>query len=97
MGILTMKASRDPATGQVYVPPRQLVADGSLRAAVPDEVAAEGTLYAATTFGDECYGIVDLGCGARVLALLEPGTGRIGERVVATGATADGRPRFGHA
>jgi hypothetical protein len=54
-------------------------------------------LYSATTFGGECHGIVDLDCGARILALLAPGTDRIGERVVATVTTADGRPRFGHA
>ncbi len=97
MRIVTIEASRDPDTGQTYVPPRRLVADGSLRAACPVEVAAAGVLYSATTFGGECHGIVDLDCGARILALLESGTDRIGERVVATVTTADGRPRFGHA
>lgn len=97
MSALLLKASRDPATGQTYVPARALAADGSLRQAEPLEVPARGILYSATRFAGECYGIVDLDCGARIMALLEPGTERIGAGVIATTSSDDGQPRFRHA
>lgn len=97
MTIVQLKASRDPRTGQTYVPPRRLVADGSLREAEPIEVPAQGVLYSATTFNQEWYGIVDLDCGSRIQTLLEPGTDRIGERVLARTRTEAGQARFGHA
>lgn len=94
--VMMLKASRDNASGQVYVPPRAFAADGSLRPAAPVEVAASGVLYSCTTFARECFGIVELDCGSRLLALLVPGTDRIGERVNAREQAADGQPRFGH-
>lgn len=97
MNTIQLQASRDPVTGQTYVPPRTLAADGSLRRAAPVEIPTEGILYSATTFNNEHYGIVDLDCGARVQTLLTPGTERIGERVRATETTQDGRARFSHA
>ncbi len=96
MTVIQLKASRDPVTGQTYVPPRALVADGSLRPATPVEVPAQGVLNSATTFNNEHYGIVDLDCGARVQTLLAPGTERIGARVSATETTARGQARFSH-
>lgn len=97
MPIVQLKASRDPRTGQTYVPPRRLVADGSMRQAEPTEVPAQGVLYSATTFNQEWYGIVDLDCGSRIQTLLEPGTDNIGARVVALSLTETGQARFGHA
>ena len=97
MPIIQLKASRDPRTGQTYVPPRRLVADGSLRRAEPVEVPAQGVLYSVTTFNQEWYGIVDLDCGSRIQTLLEPGTDKIGEPVVARTLTEAGQARFGHA
>lgn len=93
---LQLDASRDPATGQVYVPPRTLVADGSLREPEALAVPARGVLHSATRFDGQAYGIVDLDCGARIQALLEPGTERLGARVSACAADASGRPRFAH-
>lgn len=97
MIIIQLEASRDPRTGQTYVPPRRLVADGSLRQAEPVEVPAQGVLYSFTTFNQEWYGIVDLDCGSRIQTLLEPGTDRIGERVVARTVSETGQARFSHA
>ena len=94
--VTMLKASRDAHTGQTYVPPRELAADGSLRPTQPVEVPASGTLYSYTTFAKETFGIVELDCGSRIQVLLAPGTDRIGERVSATRQTADGQPRFSH-
>lgn len=96
MDIIQLKASRDPLTGQSYVPPRALAADGSLRPAALVEVPARGVLYAATSFHGEHYGIVDLDCGSRVQVHLEAGTDRIGERVAAYAVTDKGHPRYRH-
>lgn len=96
MSILELAASRDPVTGQTYVPPRALAADGSLRPTEAIQVPASGTLHAATTFNGECYGIVDLDCGSRIQTLLNAGTDRIGERVVACELTEKGQARFSH-
>ncbi|HEY4664013.1 MAG TPA: hypothetical protein VIG85_03420 [Comamonas sp.] len=96
MTAIVLKASFDPETGQTYVPPRELVADGSLRRAQPVEVAAQGVLFSATTFHKESYGIVDLDCGARVQTLLMPGTDQIGKRVIAREINDKGQARFGH-
>lgn len=96
MSVIQLKASRDPQTGQTYVPPRRLVADGSLRQAQAVEVPAQGVLYSVTTFNQEWYGIVDLDCGSRIQTLLEPGTQTIGARVVARTLTEAGQARFSH-
>lgn len=95
-GALTLQASRDEHTGQIYVPPRALAADGSLRPTTAGEVPAQGVLYSFTTFAGECYGLVDLEGGARIQVLLEPNTTVIGARVLALGQGSDGRPRFRH-
>jgi uncharacterized OB-fold protein len=94
--IVQFEAARDPRTGQVYVPFRTLVADGSLREPERIQVPAEGVLYSATTFNGKAYGIVDLDCGGRIQALLEPGTDRIGERVTAMVREEDKEVRFAH-
>lgn len=93
-----LKASRDPVTGQTYIPPRDLAADGSLRVCEPVEVPAEGVLHSWTVFNAEAYGIVDLDCGARIQSYLSPGTERIGERCHAVEMVdeARGRARFAH-
>jgi uncharacterized OB-fold protein len=92
---IMLNASRDEATGQTYVPPRALAADGSLRATVQIQVPAQGVLYAATSFQGEHYGIVDLDCGSRIQTLLAPGTDRIGARVKAA-SIDQGYARFEH-
>lgn len=78
--VATLSASRDAATGQTYVPPRELAADGSLRACEPIEVPACGVLYSWTEYRGEHYGIVNLDCGARIQVLLAPGEHVIGAR-----------------
>lgn len=96
MTIIQLQASQDPDTGQTYIPPRALAADGSLRPTVSASVPAQGVLYSATTFNGDQYGIIDLDCGSRIQALLEPGTDRIGERAVARSVNEQGQPRFSH-
>ena len=96
MPVVQLDAARDPGTGQVYVPFRSLVADGSLREPEPIQVPAQGVLYSATTFSGQTYGIVDLDCGSRIQALLEPGTDRIGQRVTAKLREGDKEVRFAH-
>lgn len=96
MSVIQLKASRDSVTGQTYVPPRALAADGSLRPTEALEVPAQGVLNSSTTFNGECYGIVDLDCGSRIQTLLAPGTDRIGARVVAREVNDRNQPRFSH-
>ncbi|QNP47623.1 PhlB family protein [Diaphorobacter aerolatus] len=96
MQVAELKASRDPVTQQTYVPPRPLVADGSLREAELVTVPAQGVLFSYTTFQNETYGLVDLDCGTRIQTLLEPGTERIGERVVSYTVDEKGQARFAH-
>lgn len=96
MNVIQLKASQDVATGQTYVPPRDLAADGSLRITRKIEVPAQGVLYSATTFNGEHYGIVDLDCGARVQSLLAPGTNQLGARVRGLEVNAKGQVRFEH-
>lgn len=94
MPVVSLDAALDPVTGQFYVPFRTLVADGSLRAPDRIQVPAEGVLYSETTFNGQAYGIVDLDCGSRIQALLEPGT-KIGDRVRAE-LRDDKEVRFAH-
>lgn len=98
MPVAQLPASRDPVSGQIYVPPRSFVADGSLREAERFAVPAAGVLFSATTFDGQAYGIVDLDCGARIQSYLSPGTERIGERCHAVEMVdeARGRARFAH-
>lgn len=96
MPVAQLPASRDPVSGQIYVPPRSFVADGSLREAERFAVPAAGVLFSATTFNGQAYGIVDLDCGARIQTLLEAGTDRIGARVAAQAVDEQGHARFAH-
>ena len=68
MQVMQLDAASDPQTGQIYVPFRSLVADGSLREPEPIQVPAQGVLYSATTFSAQAYGIVNLDCGSRIQA-----------------------------
>lgn len=94
MDVIMFNASRDEATGQTYIPPRPLAADGSLRRTLDVQVPAKGVLYSATTFQGEHYGIVDLDCGARIQTRLASGTDRIGARVIARLSDKEGQARF---
>jgi len=94
--VAQLPASRDPVSGQIYVPPRRFVADGSLREAEALAVPAAGVLFSATTFNGQACGIVDLDCGARIQTLLEAGTDRIGARVAAQAVDEQGHARFAH-
>lgn len=96
MPVAQLNASRDPESGQIYVPPRSFVADGSLRKPDLVTVPAQGILYSATTFNGQAYGIVDLDCGARIQTLLTPGTDRIGDRVSARDEVQTTEMRFTH-
>jgi uncharacterized OB-fold protein len=93
--VVQLDGARDPGTGQVYVPFRNLVADGSLRVPERIQVPAQGVLYSATTFNGQAYGIVDLDCGSRIQALLEPGA-QVGDRVTAHVRENDKEVRFSH-
>ena len=77
-----LPASRDQATGQLYVPPRRFAADGSLRECEQLEVLAEGTLASWTRYRDQCYGLIDLPEGPRVQALLRDGPHELGATYV---------------
>ncbi len=90
-----LPASIDLVSGQIYVPPRTFVADGSLRQTESLQVPAQGVLFSATTFNGDAYGIVDLDCGARIQALLKEGTDCIGTRVKAM-LNNQGETRFAH-
>lgn len=96
MPVAQLNASRDPESGQIYVPPRSFVADGSLRKPDLVTVPAQGILYSATTLNGQAYGIVDLDCGARIQTLLTPGTDRIGDRVSARDEVQTTEMRFTH-
>lgn len=96
MNVIQLQASRDALSGQVYIPPRAFVADGSLREPQTILVPAQGVLYSATSFNGETYGIVDLDCGARVQTLLVSGTDRIGARVRATADSQSDQLRFAY-
>ena len=96
MATVQLHASRDPLSGQIYIPPRTFVADGSLREPELLTVPAEGVLFSATTFSGQAYGIVDLDCGARIQTLLAPGTDRIGARVSARAGDDESQARFAH-
>jgi hypothetical protein len=77
---LALPASRDPLTGDVYVPPRKLAADGSLRPCQPTTVPALGTLASWTEYGGEFYGLVDLADSVRIQTLLGSDPHQIGAR-----------------
>lgn len=94
--VALLDASRDEQTGQTYIPPRALAADGSLRPTVAIQVPARGVLHSATSFNGDWYGIVDLECGSRIQTLLAPGTDRIGAPVAAYRDAEDGPLRFRH-
>lgn len=74
----TLLGSRDPATGQVYFPPRTLSADGALRPCEPTELSCEGRLYSFTRMGDRLFGQIDLPEKVRLQTRLAPGTPEIG-------------------
>jgi hypothetical protein len=69
----SIKASRDLATGQLYVPPRPFAADGSLRECQPIDIPARGVLLAHTSFRGTNYGLIDLDSGPRIQAVLAAG------------------------
>ena len=73
-----LPASRDNATGEVYVPPRRFAADGSLRECEMIEVPAVGTLASWTCHKDEFYGLIDLPGNVRIQVLLGPGPHEVG-------------------
>lgn len=75
---LGLRGSRDPATGDVYYPPRAFAADGSLRRCEPVELSGHGVLYAWTELGGTIYGQVDLPEGVRIVTRLAPGSHAIG-------------------
>lgn len=79
---LRLLGSRDPATGDIYHPPRTFAADGSLRRCESVELSDHGVLYAWTELGDTVYGQVDLPEGVRILSRLAPGSHAIGATYV---------------
>ena len=98
--IAQIKASCDRETGQYYIPPRALAADGSMRVCEEVTVPAKGALYSWTEFNGVCYGIVDLECGSRVQVYLAEGPHEIGAAYFAAAGQEHAgsyRVRFQHA
>ncbi|WPB89293.1 hypothetical protein [Streptomyces malaysiensis] len=79
-GHVVLAGSRDPVTGDVFVPARKLSVDGALRDLQPVDLAAVGTLAEVIAMGAEWFGYVDLVGGARVLTRLGEGPHQVGER-----------------
>ena len=70
--------SKDPQTGHVFFPQRQLCADGSLRATETVQLSGKGTLFSWTRFAGKFYGQIDLPEGVRIQSLLEGDAPTIG-------------------
>ena len=95
-GTTTLSASRDPLTGQLYVPPRRFAADGSLRECEAVQVAAQGVLLAHTSYGGTAYGLLDLDSGTRIqVRLLGDGPHTCGARYHGV-RNEDGKVVFDH-
>lgn len=65
-----LDASRDPVTGDIFVPARWLAADGSLRRCQPHTLAAVGRLHSWTRMGRRYFGQIDLAQGPRIQVTL---------------------------
>ncbi|AJE45055.1 hypothetical protein [Celeribacter indicus] len=85
----TLLGSRDPATGQVYFPPRTLSADGALTRCEEVELSREGILHTWTQMGGRFYGQVDLPEKVRIQCVLAPGVPEIGAVYRLEAAAAD--------
>lgn len=70
--------SRDPQTGQVFFPPRELSVDGTLRRCENISLSRSGELYAFTKFAGTVYGQIDLPEQVRVLTTLADGNHETG-------------------
>jgi uncharacterized OB-fold protein len=75
---LALPGSKDPVSGEVYVPPRRHAADGSLRECQPVEVPAKGVLASWTSYNGEFFGLVDLAHAVRIQARLGEGPHEVG-------------------
>lgn len=94
----TLEASRDPLTGEVFVPARTYAADGSLRRCEPHALAAVGRLYSWTRMGRRHFGQVDLTGGPRIQVTLLGEAHEIGADYTLTTLQAeDGRTLKGYA
>jgi len=89
---VVIEASRDVDSGEVYVPPRRLAADGSLRECAPMSLPARGFLASWTCYEGDYYGLVDLAHGVRIQVLLGPGPHDVG--AVYQGIAGDGPMSF---
>jgi uncharacterized OB-fold protein len=88
-----LPASRDPETGDVFVPPRQYAIDGSLRVCEPCVLSAEGVLLSWTTHAGDHFGLLDLAENVRIQALLDSGPHEVGTRYVGNTDT-EGKVRY---
>jgi uncharacterized OB-fold protein len=79
---VALPGSKDPVSGEVYVPPRRLAADGSLRECQLVEVQAKGVLASWTSYNGEFYGLVDLANAVRIQARLGDGPHEMGSDYV---------------
>lgn len=68
-----LDASRDPLTGDVFVPPRHFSVDGALRVLEPATVLAVGVLAEVVQMGERYYAHLDLLAGPRLMVELGPG------------------------
>ena len=75
---VVLPGSKDPVSGEVYVPPRRLAADGSLRECQPVDVPAKGVLASWTSYNGEFYGLVDLSHAVRIQTRLGDGPHEVG-------------------
>lgn len=60
-------ASRDPVTGEVFAPSRNLSVDGRLRHLEPTFVRPEGVLVEVVAMGDRYYGYLDMSDEVRLI------------------------------
>lgn len=72
-GARELDGSRDPQTGDVFVPPRALSVDGALRRLEDIRVPAVGVLVDVVDMGGRCFAHLDLDAGPRLMVELGPG------------------------
>ncbi|WP_424830488.1 Zn-ribbon domain-containing OB-fold protein [Ruegeria sp.] len=90
--------SRDPQTGAVFFPFRDLSADGQLRRCERVELTGKGTLYSWTRFARKSFGQIDLPEGVRIQALLKGEDHEIGATYhLVVDVTEDGEKKWSFA
>ncbi len=79
-GTQQLDGSRDPVTGDVFIPPRGLSVDGALRPLEAVRVPAVGVLVDVVQMAERSFGHLDLDAGPRLMIELGPGPHEAGAR-----------------